>query len=72
MGHKFGADPFGMVDGDRVYVYMTDDHIYKSSNGQPVGDSDYSDCKKVSVISSEDLVNWTDHGAQPVANSVGC
>ena len=71
MGHKFGADPFGMVDGDRVYVYMTDDHIYKSSNGQPVGDCDYSDCKKVSVISSEDLVNWTDHGAQPVAGSVG-
>ncbi len=69
MGHKFGADPFGMVDGDRVYVYMTDDHIY-DSNGNVI-ESGYGDCKKVSVISSEDLVNWTDHGAQPVAGSVG-
>ena len=25
MGHKFGADPFGMVAGGRLYVYMTDD-----------------------------------------------
>ena len=70
MGHKFGADPFGMVDGDRLYVYMTDDHIYKS-NGQPVGDSDYSDCRNVSIISSDDLVNWTDHGSQPVSGSSG-
>ena len=69
MGHKFGADPFGMVDGDRVYIYMTDDHIY-DSNGNVI-ESGYGDCKKVSVISSEDLVNWTDHGAQPVAGSVG-
>jgi len=70
MGHKFGADPFGMVVGDRLYVYMTDDHIYRS-NGTPVGDSDYSDCKNVSIISTDDLVNWTDHGAQPVAGLNG-
>jgi len=70
MGHKFGADPFGMVDGDRLYVYMTDDHIYKA-NGSPVGDNDYSDCRNVSIISSDDLVNWTDHGAQPVAGKNG-
>lgn len=70
MGHKFGADPFGMVDGDRLYVYMTDDHIYKS-NGQPVGDNDYSDCRNVTIISSDDLVNWTDHGTQPVSGSSG-
>ena len=70
MGHKFGADPFGMVDGDRLYVYMTDDHIYKA-NGQPVGDGDYSDCRNVTIISSDDLVNWTDHGSQPVSGSSG-
>lgn len=71
MGHKFGADPFGMVDGDRLYVYMTDDHIYSSSTGKPVPDSDYGDCKNVSIISSDDLVNWTDHGSQPVAGAWG-
>lgn len=71
MGHKFGADPFGMVDGDRLYVYMTDDHIYRSTDGKPVGDGDYSDCKNISIISSDDLVNWTDHGSQPVAGNNG-
>ena len=71
MGHKFGADPFGMVDGDRLYVYMTDDHIYRSSDGKPVGDGDYSDCKNISIISSDDLMNWTDHGSQPVAGNNG-
>lgn len=71
MGHKFGADPFGMVVGDRLYVYMTDDHIYNSSTGRPVPDSDYGDCKNVSIISTDDLVNWTDHGAQPVAGLGG-
>ena len=71
MPHKFGADPFGMVDGDRLYVYMTDDHIYNSQTGRPVPESDYSDCKNVSIISTDDLVNWTDHGAQPVAGKGG-
>jgi arabinoxylan arabinofuranohydrolase len=70
MGHKFGADPFGLVVGNRLYVYMTDDHIYRS-NGTPVGDGDYSDCKNVSIISTDDLVNWTDHGSQPVAGLNG-
>ena len=68
MGHKFGADPFGMVDGDRLYVYMTDDHLYRSTDGKPItGSFDYTDCKSVTIISSDDLVNWTDHGTQPVA-----
>lgn len=72
MGHKFGADPWGMVDGERLYVYMTDDHLYRSTDGKPItGSFDYSDCKKVSIISSQDLVNWTDHGTQPVAGSGG-
>ena len=72
MGHKFGADPWGMVVDDRLYVYMTDDHLYRSTDGQPItGSFDYSDCKKVAIISSEDLVNWTDHGTQPVAGSGG-
>ncbi|MBR5936498.1 MAG: family 43 glycosylhydrolase [Bacteroidaceae bacterium] len=70
MGHKFGADPWGLVVGDRLYVYMTDDHLYRSTDGKPItGAYDYSDCKKVAIISSEDLVNWTDHGTQPVAGS---
>lgn len=72
MGHKFGADPFGMEDNGRMYVYMTDDHLYRSTDGKPItGAWDYSDCKNVTIISSDDLVNWTDHGTQPVANTAG-
>lgn len=72
MSHKFGADPFGMIDGDRLYVYMTDDHLYRSTDGKPItGEFDYSDCKMVTIISSDDLVNWTDHGTQPVAGANG-
>ena len=71
MSHKFGADPYGLVVGDRMYIYMTDDHIYNSQTGEPVPDSNYGDCKNVSIISSDDLVNWTDHGAQPVAGAWG-
>lgn len=72
MGHKFGADPFGMEDGGRMYVYMTDDHLYRSTNGEVIKEQwDYSDCKMVTIISSDDLVNWTDHGTQPVAGSGG-
>ena len=72
MGHKFGADPFGMEDNGRMYVYMTDDHLYRSTDGKPItGAYDYSDCKMVTIISSDDLVNWTDHGTQPVAGSGG-
>ena len=69
MGHKFGADPFAMVDGDRLYVYMTDDHLY-DSNGNLIKEG-YADIRNISIISSDDLVNWTDHGAQPIAGSKG-
>ena len=69
MGHKFGADPFGMVDGDRLYVYMTDDHLY-TDKGEVITEG-YADIRNISIISSDDLVNWTDHGAQPIAGNAG-
>lgn len=69
MGHKFGADPFGMEYEGRLYVYMTDDHMF-DSNGNFI-DGGYSDIRNISIISSADLVNWTDHGAQPIAGSGG-
>ena len=69
MGHKFGADPFGMEYEGRLYVYMTDDHMF-DSNGNFI-DGGYSDIRNISIISSSDLVNWTDHGAQPIAGNGG-
>jgi len=69
MGHKFGADPFGMEYNGRLYVYMTDDHMY-DSKGNAIT-SGYSDIRCISIISSADLVNWTDHGAIQIAGSGG-
>src|SRR5690606_9661672 len=44
-----------------VYIYTTADTIEKDSEGN-VKDNTYASINKLSVISSDDLVNWTDHG----------
>lgn len=59
--HKFGADPYAMVYNDRVYVYMTNDHLQYNADGT-VKDISYSLINKITVVSSDDMVNWTDHG----------
>lgn len=68
MDHKLGADPYVLVHNGRVYVYMSSDSYVYNSNGT-VKDNDFSMLNKVHVISSADMVNWTDHGAIPVAGS---
>lgn len=68
--HKFGADPYALVYNGRVYMYLTGDTLQYDSNGQ-VRDNTYSTINKITVISSDDLVNWTDHGDIPVAGPQG-
>lgn len=67
--HKLGADPYAIVYDGRVYIYMSSD-AYEYSNGKIV-DNSFSNLNKIHVISSADLVNWTDHGAIPVAGANG-
>jgi arabinoxylan arabinofuranohydrolase len=67
---KFGADPYAMVYNGRVYVYMTSDEFEYDNKGN-VKDNTYSKIKKLTVISSDDMVNWTDHGEIPVAGPGG-
>ena len=67
--HKLGADPYAIVYDGRVYIYMSSD-AYEYSNGRIVENS-FSNLNKIHVISSADLVNWTDHGAIPVAGANG-
>lgn len=59
--HKFGADPFAMEYNGRIYVYMTNDHYTYDSNGA-LEKNQYGKINKITVISSDDMVNWTDHG----------
>lgn len=58
---RFGADPYAMEYNGRVYLYMTGDSLMYDENNE-IKDNDYSNVNTVSVISSSDLVNWTDHG----------
>ncbi|MBR4361816.1 MAG: family 43 glycosylhydrolase [Ruminococcus sp.] len=65
----FGADPGVMEYNGRVYIYMTDDHLLYS-NGQVTKET-YSTINCLRCISSDDLVNWTDHGLINAAGQNG-
>ena len=68
--YRFGADPYALVYEDRVYLYMTNDVLEYDESGN-VKDNTYSSINKLGVISSDDLVNWTDHGEIHVAGGEG-
>lgn len=67
---RFGADPGVMEYNGRVYIYTTNDVIEYDSDGK-VTENTYAQVNKINCLSSEDLVNWTDHGAIPVAGTDG-
>lgn len=73
IGHKFGADGFGFVDNGRVYMYMTNDtQGYAPDPITGVSASiNYGAINQVTLISSTDMVNWTDHGEIQVAGPNG-
>lgn len=66
---RFGADPGFMVYKDRLYVYTTNDAFEYDGNGN-IKENSY-DVGTINCVSSSDLVNWTDHGAIPVADRNG-
>jgi len=70
VSHKFGADPYALVYNGRVYLYMTNDTLEYDSSGN-IKDNSYSSINKIGIISSDDLVNWTDHGEIAVAGPQG-
>lgn len=61
MTQRLGADPWALVYGDRVYLYMTGDVLEKDVYGK-INSNSYSKINRLHVVSSADLVNWTDHG----------
>lgn len=66
----FGADPYAIVYDGRVYVYMTSDDYEYDANGNLKGNS-FGYIKTLRIISSDDMVNWTDHGEIKVAGEEG-
>ena len=73
IGHKFGADGFGFVDNGRVYMYMTNDtQGYAPNPTTGVSPSiNYGNINQITLISTTDMVNWTDHGEIQVAGPNG-
>ena len=67
---RFGADPGVMEYNGRFYVYTTNDVIEYDANGN-VTENTYALINKINCISSDDMVNWTDHGAIEVAGTNG-
>lgn len=67
---KFSADPGVMEYNGRIYVYATNDGSMSSNPGF-VADNTYAQINQINVMSSADMVNWTDHGSINVAGSNG-
>lgn len=70
VSHKFGADPYAIVYNDRVYIYSTYDVLEYDEAGE-VKDNTYGSINRLSIVSSSDLMNWTDHGFVVVAGPEG-
>lgn len=73
IGHKFGADGYGFVDNGRVYMYMTNDtQGYAPNSSTGISPQiNYGSINQITLISTTDMVNWTDHGEIPVAGPAG-
>lgn len=67
---RFGADPGVMEYDGKIYIYTTDDIVEYDENGG-VKENTYGLIKTINCVSSEDMVNWTDHGAMKIAGQDG-
>ncbi len=70
MTQKFGADPYAMPYEDRVYFFMTADAFEYDAKGE-IQENSYSKIQSINVVSTDDMVNFTDHGAIQVAGNDG-
>jgi len=70
MTQRFGADPYAMVYGDRVYFYMTADAFEYDGDGN-IAENSYSRIRSLNVVSTDDMMNFTDHGSILVAGEGG-
>lgn len=70
ISHKYGADPWALSYGGRIYLYLTGDAYEYNERGK-LKDNTYGLINTLNLISSEDMLNWTDHGAIPVAGPDG-
>lgn len=70
LANSFACDPTAIEYNGRVYVYMTNDSQEYAAQGDE-GDNTYGYITSIHVISSEDMVNWTDHGTFNISGKAG-
>lgn len=70
LANSFACDPTAIEYNGRVYVYMTNDSQEHAGQGDQ-GDNKYGFITSVHIISSDDMVNWTDHGICNIGGKEG-
>jgi arabinoxylan arabinofuranohydrolase len=70
MTQEYGADPNILVWEGRLYVYMTSDTLLYNSDGT-VKQYDYGTIKSLRVLSTTDMVNWTQHPEIKITDFTG-
>ncbi|MBR6366328.1 MAG: family 43 glycosylhydrolase [Lachnospiraceae bacterium] len=71
ISQHYGADPYAMVYGDTVYFYMTADAYEYEADGTTIKENSYSKIRSLYVVSTKDMVNFTDHGEIMIAGEGG-
>ena len=66
----YGADPFALVYDDTVYFYMTADAYEYDEKGE-IKENSYSKIRSLYVVSTKDMINFTDHGEITIAGEGG-
>ncbi|MBP5330920.1 MAG: family 43 glycosylhydrolase [Lachnospiraceae bacterium] len=66
----FGADPYAIEYDGRLYIYMTAD-AFEYDSQQKVKENSYGKIQSIYVVSTDDMINFTDHGEILVAGSKG-
>ena len=57
----YGADPNVLIYEDTVYFYMTAD-AYEYEATREIKENSYSKIRSIYVVSTKDMINFTDHG----------
>lgn len=71
MTQRLGADPYAIVFDGRIYLYMTGDVLEYEEDGVTSKPNSFQLINTINVVSSDDLVNWTDHGTIYAAGKDG-
>ncbi|MBR5421729.1 MAG: family 43 glycosylhydrolase [Lachnospiraceae bacterium] len=66
----YGADPYALVYDDTLYLYMTADAYDYDEKGE-LKENNYGYIRSIYVVSTKDMVNFTDHGEIMVAGEGG-